>query len=651
MDSLPYSRGSLPRRHSQPAPLSLIPHATSVHDIRTGIDETLVEWHLSGVNPHFTTSSTSDAPRSQQPPLSEHAVPQSFGDGDQAGNGSWPGSRVRANSLFERPTETTLFVGPRGSPARRSLIPVPSRSASTTSESSSNAVLSIEPAHTSGSPDGILLPSSPVTPTAAHAGPLHGTSLDPDSPDSPLQPTGESSRKRRAPDPDSRRSRKAKRLKVHEEAFENATPLDRARFWDTAPLISDRTPLYGSIIRMFVDGESSSSRPLLFLTSSPLGILPPLGQSIVLDISPKLGRKSAEPCVQVHVTNAGQFDPLDDDQLALATYWVTETLRLHLHQTSLSDLRPKSWLFLPIKPGQGATDDAANLENTAINWEEVRLLDQGVSWPVADHMGSASRLAAFQDTVIRYSDKEPDRLVLVGKHERSEDIIERPSVAQATATGPPCTVITRVTPRTLQEAAADQRPLTADRLQEIGRRPQFLFLPASLFRSTSIIPAFRSALDDALLAHELSQNLFNGLIPFQACTTALTRFSAAPSYPERDYERSEFLGDTVARMLCDIDLWYGRSVHPGDESWRSSHFSELEDCQTNSNLLGLALERGIVPYIRSRPFCASRWRADIRSNNLAAPGETGQKTKLEPKVSLCCKTDALASCVSERHDG
>lgn len=393
--------------------------------------------------------------------------------------------------------------------------------------------------------------------------------------------------------------------------------IDRPAFWDGVAELGPGTPLWIAVVSLELDGAvDASSRPLALICTQPLGLIPSVRNSVVLFIGQRLDRKQPAsdrnppvPGLKCRITNAGPFAALSVEQLDLATRWTREALNLHVDRVVPSNLGPQKYLLLPMTSQH---HDATAVEKVVIDWEEMRMLDRGVSWPMTEDTRDPLTVNDLHDKVL-FNPLYPCRRLLVGRRGwMPRTPILEPDVGTSNTAGSSrasdvwSIVVDGSEASHPQEDVNVHEPFTTDALYRFGTDLRVSFLSTSVFRSTSILPAMSSAIEDTLLGLELSRKLFDGLISPQATLTALTRPAAAQWDTPQCCERQELLGDTVLHLLCAISLRCGPCPNAIQSAAAKRAMLQLE---SNDNLGRLALETGLLPYIRHEPLWEAIWGA------------------------------------------
>lgn len=390
-------------------------------------------------------------------------------------------------------------------------------------------------------------------------------------------------------------------------------------FWSRVPPLTSGKRLWVAVVTTEVDGEVyASSRPLALICTRPLILVPSIGQSIVLDLSHRLSTKQSEgnqrlrvSCVQTRITNAGSIEALDVEQLQLATRWTRDMLALHVERVFTSHLGFQRYLLLPImtERGKKCIDDGEH--RVMIDWDEMRRIDRGVSWPVTIENHWRGGADSLRDEVLFDPCRPLSRLLV-----EQQGYVPRPpnldpearsshASGQSSASSVWSLVVDSSAVFHAESGGSTHEPLTMDRLRGLGTLPHVSFLSTTVFRSTSLIPAISSAIDDTLLGLEVSNTLLDGIIAPEATLVAITMPAAAQWDIRHCYERQELLGDTVLHLLTAIGLRFTENTKSRQAVTNAK--DKMRKLESNKNLCQLAREAGLQAYIRCEPLWEAVW--------------------------------------------
>ncbi|KAH8113318.1 ribonuclease III [Phellopilus nigrolimitatus] len=124
-------------------------------------------------------------------------------------------------------------------------------------------------------------------------------------------------------------------------------------------------------------------------------------------------------------------------------------------------------------------------------------------------------------------------------------------------------------------------------------------IPASIFRTASLLPSIVNKLEDMLLIKELNAKYFDHSITESHLHAAV---SAPAADVEFDYERLELLGDAYLKYLSSVYLFV---TFPTSREG-ALHISR-QRIISNRSLLRNANRCGLPQYIQSKPFTPKNW--------------------------------------------
>jgi dsRNA-specific ribonuclease len=137
-------------------------------------------------------------------------------------------------------------------------------------------------------------------------------------------------------------------------------------------------------------------------------------------------------------------------------------------------------------------------------------------------------------------------------------------------------------------------------------------ISAGTFRTASLLPIFLPMLNAQLLGMEMSNTLFSGRIIPHLARQAITPSQARPVMCLQDYQRLEFLGDSVLKMAvnCMLYVHYADADSNGNRPNEGALVSAGNIIQQNATLAASAEKANIVPYIRSVYRSPADWVPD-----------------------------------------
>ncbi|KAI1364236.1 RNase3 domain-containing protein [Xylaria arbuscula] len=118
----------------------------------------------------------------------------------------------------------------------------------------------------------------------------------------------------------------------------------------------------------------------------------------------------------------------------------------------------------------------------------------------------------------------------------------------------------------------------------------------------SIIPYVIHMVEIQLIAEELCSTILES-VRFTDKSHVVTAISSRAAKERTDYERLEFLGDSVLKLLATISVLIQRPHYP------ESYLSPMKDrIVSNSRLCRASVENGLDKFILTTPFTGKKWR-------------------------------------------
>ncbi|KAM3074333.1 Dicer-like protein 2 [Clarireedia jacksonii] len=126
-------------------------------------------------------------------------------------------------------------------------------------------------------------------------------------------------------------------------------------------------------------------------------------------------------------------------------------------------------------------------------------------------------------------------------------------------------------------------------------------IPFELVRFGMLIPSITQHIETQLLVDHISRTILHPL-NINNPTLIQTAITASSS-GDSDYQRLEFLGDSILKFCTSIQLI---DEHP---LWHEGYLSAMKDrLVSNSRLSGAAVEKGLDKYIITKSFTGLKWR-------------------------------------------
>ncbi|KAK6434106.1 Dicer-like protein 2 [Oleoguttula sp. CCFEE 5521] len=141
-------------------------------------------------------------------------------------------------------------------------------------------------------------------------------------------------------------------------------------------------------------------------------------------------------------------------------------------------------------------------------------------------------------------------------------------------------------------------------------------LPLSESVFAALLPSILHVIGVDLLAQKLRSDCLSA-ISFQRSELVVEAISA-PAARERlgDYNRLEYLGDTMLKFFTELQLYAQHPIWP-----EAQLAAEKDRIVRNSNLARAAVARSLDNYVLTEPFTAAKWRPEYVGEVLSRPSE------------------------------
>ncbi|PLN79643.1 ATP-dependent helicase dcl2-1 [Aspergillus taichungensis] len=172
---------------------------------------------------------------------------------------------------------------------------------------------------------------------------------------------------------------------------------------------------------------------------------------------------------------------------------------------------------------------------------------------------------------------------------------------------------------TLQESPRKVRLVSADRCT-IDR------LPYSQSFFGLFVSAILSTLEAKLVATKLCETILRD-IGFSGTQHVITAITTPSAQSLTNYQRYEFIGDTVLKFTASCQLFYQH------DNWHEGYLSQGRDAIVqNSRLAQAALDTGLDAFIINKMFTPRKWAFPLISSKLQSTTATPTQRKLSTKV-------------------
>ena len=134
-------------------------------------------------------------------------------------------------------------------------------------------------------------------------------------------------------------------------------------------------------------------------------------------------------------------------------------------------------------------------------------------------------------------------------------------------------------------------------------------LPLPLARVGLFMPVIIQHIEDLAIAESLMANVLEGL-SFSNREHVLTAICAPAAQRQSDYQRFEFLGDSVLKFVVSCHLF---DSHP---EWHEGYLTRKRSHMvSNDTLAQAAIRTGLVPYIMTEPIPFRTWQIPTSSSS------------------------------------
>jgi endoribonuclease Dicer len=360
-----------------------------------------------------------------------------------------------------------------------------------------------------------------------------------------------------------------------------------------------------------------------------------------------IGNERVEIGAKVRLKKGGKLDKLQDGKLEEILAYTQRLIRAHLNRPIQTTLQTAKWLVVPLVPEfststPSGTASQSHIHHDDIAWFEISLALGPAATPFS--LDPSVLRVQIQDAITTsraefsrrfYINSLSTHLTPLSPHpSRSNSLIKdvKPIRHDYGTPPPPLTSLTQPILECTQIyptksggfisglGLESQSALKTDYLI-----PELVYrhsIPASVYRTTSILPTLLTSINDQLLANEINERFFNGVLKPELALQAMTTSTQQPLMQHRTYQRLEYLGDTLLKLIATVyhhlkDVEQQKRGMVGDVE--KMHL-DRHVMVSNRSLMGwlVALKRedmrggekgrvGLVEYIRGRPVRRGEW--------------------------------------------
>jgi endoribonuclease Dicer len=385
-------------------------------------------------------------------------------------------------------------------------------------------------------------------------------------------------------------------------------PISSPKFWDDSPPFTSSTEFYPTSITLDIEGSGDESKTMCLLTTRSI---PDAELMKEIDLTVEEKELTAIKVVRAKaVLRSGPaMTKIAKDQLQSALKFTRCVLNTHLSQPVIGDLDGCRWLLLPMQRDYNPTKHT-KIRRRDIDWDEIETGTRDAT-PFSSDQFATLPHASISDFMFGTADSS--RLVYIQPSTTAEAPFEALTALPGRKGG------------FVKELSSTRTPLP--NLQELRTRHP---ISASVYRTTSMLPAILHRIDSILIARQASETIFESAVSTSAALLALTPRRTSGDL-HHSYERLEFLGDTLLKLIGTIDVF----ARPPSVLSEVEVEKERHLMLSNRMLHKCGEEAGIPPYIRNGRFRTSHWRP------AGWKYENGQTVE-EPSQTLGLKVRTLA---------
>ena len=395
----------------------------------------------------------------------------------------------------------------------------------------------------------------------------------------------------------------------------------RSSFWDTCHPLNP-AKIYPTLVRLDFgapyESKSEECRVLCMITSRRLTLFGG-DKTLTIDASmPEVGMDKVKVDATVTLVQGSKMKEWEEGKLQDVMVFNERVIRAQLNKAAKGDLQHVKWLIVPMTRDFTFPDPSAHpakVRRRDIAWDEISLAT-GPIWRQFSTDLSSLRYEILD--AMTSSRSEFSRRVYVS-HIRSDlepssahPVIADKTIAETmpitpTLTHPsqPIIVGEQVYPMKSGGVVASMALPNLEGRYLIPEITQKHCISSSVFRTSSILPGLLTSLDDILVAHEFSTNVFDGTLHDDLALLALSPPSAHSTTPGKSYQRLEMLGDTLLKLLSAVFFLY-KAEDQDPINWDQLH-QDRQVMVSNRSLQARSISAGVVYYIRGVSGRLKNW--------------------------------------------
>ncbi|EER25487.1 Type III restriction enzyme, res subunit family protein [Coccidioides posadasii C735 delta SOWgp] len=160
-------------------------------------------------------------------------------------------------------------------------------------------------------------------------------------------------------------------------------------------------------------------------------------------------------------------------------------------------------------------------------------------------------------------------------------------------------------------------------------------LPVEYSQFALFIPCLIHSIENYFIANELAQTILHP-VGFSNLSLVLTAISSSAAREASNYQRLEFLGDSLLKLHTSIQL---AADHP---LWPEGRLTMRKgNVVSNGYLANAALQTGLDKFILTKPFTGAKWRPSYNTDHI----NTGDMTEPTREMSTKVLADVVEALI------
>ena len=378
-----------------------------------------------------------------------------------------------------------------------------------------------------------------------------------------------------------------------------------ASFWQTCPPLK-RDELWPTLLQLRLgaphEARTGDCRVMCILTSRPLPIM-----EMEMDVSQaQVGRDKVTVYAGLRILPGAKMRPWAQGQLEAAMIFTERIMRAQLNKEIRGDLVESKWVIVPMERDFAMS---SKIRRRCIAWDDVVAASGPLTTPfdlerLSEQMVDAVATNQSEFTRRHYIDTIRADLSPSAAHPLKPGnsfltwMKPVPSLSHSDQPLMECTQATSSKTGGFVASLALTRAVQY-LIPELVHRHS---IPASILRTTSMLPTFFRKLDDKLIAEDFNRMIFSSTLRPELALLALSCPVGHNRNPKDTYQRLEFLGDTLLKLVATVDTYFRYKAQDHDMIMQNQHL-----LLSNRALKANTLSTGVVPYIRSTMIKVQDW--------------------------------------------